>query len=264
MTDDELDRRTVLRAAGGVALLGALAGCGGNGGGDGDGDGGDDGEDTTTGDDGGMDGDASLRVAHLSPDAPNVDVTVDGNEVLSDVPFRTVSDYLGVAAGEHDITIAAADDAETVVFDQTVTLEARGYTAAAIGELADDTDHPFEVALLEDTTSPPADGEARVRLLHASPDAPDVDVTVASNDTTLFDDVAFGETPSGTVQANDYTLEVRVATDADDGDIVNTYDVQLEGGTGYTAIALGYVTADDEPTDESFDLQVAVDTAIMG
>ncbi|MCL7418259.1 MAG: DUF4397 domain-containing protein, partial [Halalkalicoccus sp.] len=33
---------------------------------------------------------AMVRVAHLSPDAPNVDVYVDDQAVLEDVPYRTV------------------------------------------------------------------------------------------------------------------------------------------------------------------------------
>ena len=44
-------------------------------------------------------GEARVRVVHASPDAPAVDVLVDGAEVLSDVPFRAASDYLDVAAG---------------------------------------------------------------------------------------------------------------------------------------------------------------------
>jgi Domain of unknown function (DUF4397) len=39
-------------------------------------------------------GQAQVRVAHLAPDAPNVDVYVNGDPVLTDVPYTTVSDYL--------------------------------------------------------------------------------------------------------------------------------------------------------------------------
>src|SRR5215208_1806650 len=46
-------------------------------------------------------GNALVRVVHASPDAPAVDVYVDGNKVLSNVPFFTASDYLPLPAGEH-------------------------------------------------------------------------------------------------------------------------------------------------------------------
>ena len=40
-----------------------------------------------------------VRVVHASPDAPAVDVLVDGSEVLSDVPYGNASTYLTVASG---------------------------------------------------------------------------------------------------------------------------------------------------------------------
>ena len=49
-----------------------------------------------------------LRAAHLSPDAPAVDVWVDGSVVLSGVTFGTVSDYLMVSAGEHLVQLTVA------------------------------------------------------------------------------------------------------------------------------------------------------------
>jgi hypothetical protein len=208
---------------------------------------------------GGMDGDVSLRVAHLSPDAPNVDVLVDGSAVLEDVPFGTVSDYLSLSAGSYQVTVQAAGDPDTVVFDQSLDLEAGAYTAAAIGELEDGAENAFAVELLTDDTSDPADDTARVRVVHASPDAPAVDVTVESSGDTLVDGAAFGDAATVEVPAGSYTLEVRPDTESNDGDVVTTFDVTVEGGTAYTAFAQGYLSPDDEPADAGFDLNVVTD-----
>ena len=43
-------------------------------------------------------GDARVRVAHLSPDAPNVDVWVDGNYAFTDVAFEDITDYATLPA----------------------------------------------------------------------------------------------------------------------------------------------------------------------
>jgi hypothetical protein len=45
---------------------------------------------------------AQVRVAHLSPDAPNVDVSVNGQPVaaLQNVPYGTISPYLPLPAGD--------------------------------------------------------------------------------------------------------------------------------------------------------------------
>lgn len=74
---------------------------------------------------GGSSGDgetANVRVAHLSPDAPAVDVYVDGAAVLEDVPFGAVSDYLELPAGSHTIEVApAGQGAESAVLSRPST-----------------------------------------------------------------------------------------------------------------------------------------------
>ncbi|MFD1568600.1 DUF4397 domain-containing protein [Halolamina litorea] len=206
-------------------------------------------------------GEAMVRVAHLSPDAPNVDVSVDGTAVLEDVPFGTVSDYLALSAGEHTVVVTPTGQPDTVVFEGEVTVEAEmAYTVAAIGEVASDADQPFSPLILEDDLEPPESGTARVRAVHASPDAPAVDITVGGGETVLFDGVAFGESGSVEVPAGDYTLEIRGDTESNDGEIVADFDVTVESEQVYTAFASGYLSPDDEPADVPFDLIVTQDT----
>src|SRR6187551_403638 len=82
---------------------------------------------------------ALVRVVHASPDAPAVDVYVDGNKALSNVPFFTASDHLPLPAGLHDIKVTPAGDANTAVIDaKGVSFEAgNAYTVAATGTLAE-------------------------------------------------------------------------------------------------------------------------------
>ncbi|MEF8881700.1 MAG: DUF4397 domain-containing protein [Halapricum sp.] len=205
----------------------------------------------------GMGGEGRIRVAHMSPNAPNVDIYLNGNAVLEDVPFGAVSQYLSVPAAEHEVTITPAGAPDTEVFSGPVTVAAdTDYTIAATGEIGDDADEPFAPLVLEDDTSEVADDEARLRVIHASPDAPAVDVTAAGGDVVLFDGVSFGESGYATVGAGDYTVEIRGDTDSNDGDVVADFDVSLEGGEIYTAFAAGYLSPDDEPGDAPFNLLV--------
>ena len=55
-------------------------------------------------------GQAQVRVAHLAPDAPNVDVYVNDEPVLTDVPYTTISDYLSLPAGTQQVTVFATGD----------------------------------------------------------------------------------------------------------------------------------------------------------
>ncbi|MFC5365321.1 DUF4397 domain-containing protein [Salinirubrum litoreum] len=206
-------------------------------------------------------GTANVRVGHMSPNAPNVDVYVDGSAVLEDVPFGAVSEYLEVPAGEREVEITAAGDPDTSVFAGAVPVEAdTDYSVVAIGEIGDMADQAFEPLVLEDDNSDPGGDTARVRAVHASPDAPAVDITVASSGDALFDGVAFGDAGYVEVPAGDYTLQIRGDTDSNDGDVVAEFDVSLAGGQVYTAFAAGYLTPDDEPADTPFDLLVSQDT----
>jgi hypothetical protein len=147
------------------------------------------------------------------------------------------------------------------VFEGAVPVEAgTDYTVAATGEVGDMAEQPFEPLVLTDDNSDPGDDMARVRLVHASPDAPAVDVTLASNGDALFDGVAFGGSGYVTVPAGDYTLQVRGDTESNDGDVVAEFDVSVAGGGVYTGFAAGYLSPDDDPADTPFDLIVAQDS----
>ena len=212
-------------------------------------------ESTTDGD-----ADAFVRVVHAVPDAPNVDIYVDGEAALSDVAFRSVSDYLSLAAGPHQVQITAAGDQESVVFDEELSVSGGTATSlVALGELEAET---FEVRAFEDDVSTPGEEEVRIRALHASPDAPEVDVAVEGDEEPLISALSFGESSDyNTVPAGSYTLEVRAAGDTE---AVATFDVDLGGATGYTAFAMGYLNPEEAAVDEPFDLTVATDTVENG
>jgi len=277
MTDSTTPtRRTVLIGLGTAGAL-SLAGCASNGdggGGDGSGDGDGSGNGDGSGDGGGgtttdtptpTPSSAAVRVVHGSPNAPNVDVWVDGNAVLEDVPFGAVSDYLDLPAGSHAVEITAAGDPDTVVFSGDVTVAGdTAYTIVATGEIGDEADEPFSPVILEDDNADPGGDTARLQLLHASPDAPAVDVTLASSGDALFDGVAFGESGTVEVPAGSYTVQVRGDTEGNDGDVVAEYDLALEGGTVYTGFAVGYLSPDDEPADTPFALLVATSEGGVG
>lgn len=202
---------------------------------------------------------AEVRVAHMSPDAPAVNVRVDDETVEQNVDFGDVTSYLELEAGDHQVSLVAVEN-ETMVFDGQVSVEAdRSYTLMAVGEVAENATEEFEVVALQDAESAPSE-DASVRLVHASPDAGPVDVTVNQTGDVLFDDVEFGNaTDYVTVPAGSYTLNVRAATESNDGEIVATFDETLVNETAYSAFAGGYAAPGDAPADESLALFVQID-----
>ncbi|WP_232701522.1 DUF4397 domain-containing protein [Halobacterium wangiae] len=206
---------------------------------------------------------AYLRVVHAAPDAPAVDVSVDNETVLSDVSFGNVSDYLTLESGTYNVTIAAADDPDTVVFDGEVTLDPGSVTTvAASGEISEDAETSFEPVLYNDTAITPADDESALRVVHLSPDAPAVDVTTDNGSVVLAENVSYQNASEYmTVPEGDYTVEIRAASEDNDGEVVTTADVSLEGGTAYSAIAAGYLNPDDAPADTPFEVIPAEDAS---
>lgn len=190
---------------------------------------------------------AQIRVAHLSPDAGDgVDVTLSGPvSTTVTVDYRDVTDYLAVPAGTYTVSAAGVS--------VEVELEAdEYYTGAAIGSALGQGES-FRLALYEDNAGavPKA---SRVRLVHASPDAPKVDVTVESTGDVLFRNVAFGESGGySRVPAGDYTLEVRVATNGrpGTGPVAATFDVSVPAGVNATVYAVNFLA--------DLDLQVVLD-----
>ncbi|ELY78565.1 DUF4397 domain-containing protein [Natrinema pallidum] len=189
---------------------------------------------------------AAVRIAHFSPDAPNVDVYIDDDRVLADVAYGDVSPYLEIEPGTYTVTITAAGDRETVAFEGEVTFGAAFYTVAAIGEFGADT---FQPAVLVDA------GSVLVRLVHASPDAPAVDVY--ADDTLLFEDVSFTDsTDYVPVPAGQNTLSVRPTGGTE---AVASFDVTLERGIAYTGYAIGYLEPPTDVADRELTVEVTVD-----
>ena len=114
-------------------------------------------------------GSAKVRVIHASPDAPNVDVYVDDAKAISDLAYTKSARPADLNPGVRNLKVKAAGT-DTTVIDVSPELEARRYSVYAVGKLAN-----IEPLLLEDTRYA-AKNATKVRVLHASPSAPKVDI----------------------------------------------------------------------------------------
>ena len=183
--------------------------------------------------------DARVRVVHASPDAPPVDVLVDGGRALVDIAFGEVTDYATLRAGEYTVEVVPAGlDGPVVIGPATLNLFFnRDYTVVALGRFAEDE---IEALVLADDNRPASQRFARVRFVHASPDAPPVDIAVAGGP-GVFSNVAFkGVGDYVDVPKGSYDLEVRAAGSPDA--VLTVPGVELQGGTTYTVFATGLLS----------------------
>ena len=183
---------------------------------------------------------AHVRVIHASPDAPAVDVSVDGNKVLTSVAFKTVSDYLPVPAGMHQVkvTVSGSDNA---VIDASVTVAAgTNYTILAVGKASDSS---IKALVLSDITPKSVKNKGAVRVVYAIPDGPPVDLVIpgkTGSPVYIAKNLTTGTaTEYFTAPAGPYSVEVRPAGM---GNAVKKYDLAIKNGGAYTVVTFGLVS----------------------
>lgn len=125
------------------------------------------------------DDNAYLRVLHASPDAPNVDVLLDGSAVLTNVPFQAGTGYLMVDAGTRQLSLRVTGTS-TIALTQSLDLSEDGYySVIAQNEVAN-----LGVKFIDDTGKM-KNGTIDVSVAHASPGAGNVDIYVSENGVAL-------------------------------------------------------------------------------
>lgn len=176
---------------------------------------------------------ARVRVIHASPDAPAVDILVDGSAAFTNIPFQSISDYAELPAGTYNVQVVPTGETEPVVIEADLDLAGgQDYSVVALGLLEN-----IEPLVLEDNNAEPASGKAHIRFVHASPDAPAVDIAVAGGP-VVFSDVAFKGVGDYTpVDGMSYDLEVRPAGTEDVA--LEVPGVALDAGNVYTVFAMG-------------------------
>ncbi len=179
-----------------------------------------------------------VRVIHASPDAPSVDVWADAKPAFTNAPFKGITPYATLTAGAHQFQVVPAGQTTPAVISANLSLAAdKDYSIVAAGKLAN-----IAPLVLEDNNAAPAQGKAHVRFVHASPDAPAVDIAVKGGP-IIFNNIAFKGVGSYTpVDAGTYDLEVRLAGKPDV--VLPLPGIKLENGGVYTAWAMGLAAGD--------------------
>lgn len=138
------------------------------------------------------DDDAYVRVLHASPDAPAVDVLIDGKAVLTNVSYQQGSDYLKVGDGTRTVALRV-HGTDTIALEADFDLADDNYYSI----IAQNNVASLELETLNDTERR-NNGSNDVTVVHASPAAGDVDIYVTAADAELpasptLDNVSFDQ-----------------------------------------------------------------------
>ncbi len=154
-----------------------------------------------------QDNTTQIRVAHLSPDTPAVDVYVDGAKVISGLEFNGITGWIELEAGSYSIAVSPAgtsvDDA--AIGPATLSFGGGAWTTiAATGSLSAGTLGP---AIISEDIGALAPTDTFITVFHGIEDAPAVDV-ILPDGTAVISGLAFGESVSLTLPEGTYNLQV--------------------------------------------------------
>lgn len=175
---------------------------------------------------------AYLRLFHAVPDAPAVDVYVNGKKVVEAIRYKESTNYLHVNPGTYVVEVYPTGEQTNPVLRQQIQLTRNTYyTAAATGTLKNINlnayvDQPYV-----------SQNQSKVRFIHLSPDAPNVDIAVKGG-TVLFRDVPFSKaTDYLTIAPTTADIEVRIS--GMNEVVLTVPNVRLEASKTYTFVAVG-------------------------
>ncbi len=193
-----------------------------------------------------------VNVAHLAPFAANdadtaVSIEVNGNEILTGVMYQQSSGYLivaenGESPGSTELAVFAPPGSVEPAILGSVDLAAEtDYTVVAIG---DGTNQPLSLLPLVDDNAAPAEGFAKIRIIHTAPFAVALEDTAVSIRTDSGDvvgglsNVQFGQN-SGYLELPEGLYDLNVATPDGSAVLIDLAPAYLSSGEVINVFAVG-------------------------
>ncbi|MCB9689225.1 MAG: DUF4397 domain-containing protein [Alphaproteobacteria bacterium] len=132
---------------------------------------------------------SAVQAVHLSPDAPNVDIWVNGVRALEDVPYLGVTPSVVVQPGSYDLALSVTGDANAVLGGTIDVADRTAYTLVAWDAVSNLTP-----AVLTNDVRGLARGSIRLQVSHGAVGVGTVDLWELSTGTKLVDDFQWGDT----------------------------------------------------------------------
>jgi hypothetical protein len=175
---------------------------------------------------------------HAGTDTGEVEVHINSDEVLNEFGYGDMSDWIDIEPGGSQVTITQ-DRAgiNYTIFDVIYPVPAGNDYHAII----------TDVFIITDVIDrdPIPDRGARMRVIQASVDTPEVNVVATSDNTTLASQLAYSHSSDYVeVPAGSFEVAVNIAST---GENALTQTVELEGDMVYDLVLMGIPGDDDKP-----------------
>jgi trimeric autotransporter adhesin len=198
-----------------------------------------------------------IRALHASPDAPAVNIWVNGAAALTDVDYAQGSGFLPVVE-ENVVQVEAITPAgNAVVIDADVSLDYS--TEASVIAVNTVEDGIRALAIVNNSDERIAEGYFRAQVVHASPSAPPVDVYVTALGADLLASAPVNgamtqldfESYTGRLEvpAGSYQIRIVVAGDATKTAVFDSGEVDLPAGADLMIVAVDNVGPGNAPVE---------------
>lgn len=120
---------------------------------------------------------AQMRILHLSPGEPNLDLSIDNKAVSTGIAYGVPTAFVTVTGGNHELKVNQSNT-NTNIFDILKEPFASGtfYTYLIVGNAPT----PVGQKLVDDHSLPTTSGDFKIRVINASPDSGPVDVYIVT------------------------------------------------------------------------------------
>lgn len=177
-------------------------------------------------------GNSLVRIFHAAPQAPAVDVYIDGKPFVKNISYKEFSKYANVPKGIDKITLYVAGNDTQPVLEQDLDINAGSiFTMAITGNL----DNLSVVPLEESIEQMPSRDNTIVRFVHLSPNAPDINIL--NGDSQLVEELEFREFSDYLpLPFGEYNFKVQ---NSETGKILGGINVTLNGNRIYSIYIIG-------------------------
>ena len=131
-------------------------------------------------------GKSRFRILHNVADGLPVDGFLDTRSVFRNFPYKSISDYIELTSGIHDLSIKIAQSDECVTGGEITFIPDRTYTLIIHGSMLN-----VVPLLIEDDLRCPLPDKANIRFIHAAANIHPIDLYSGSS--KIFTNISYGK-----------------------------------------------------------------------
>lgn len=175
----------------------------------------------------------SVRILHAVPNAPNVDVYLNGSLITSNLAFGKISKYSQLSSGEYEFQLFKASTYDKPLLSQNVQLIANANYTASIVALANN----LYLFRLKDDNIPATKSQAFLRFINLSSNSPLLSLALP-NSVTLFNEAEYLEaTGYYPLSSGIFNFEILLGSSQTATKYIK--NITLDGGKFYTIYIIG-------------------------